>query len=117
VLSETCITCSGTLCVAPNGAKNCCAAPLTCDNSTGDCISSNPCPSGQNYCTSTQIGNACVDLQSNTYHCGACRRTCVGGSTAADVNPPVAYCCAGQCCPGDAACIGGVCKCPPGRTL
>jgi hypothetical protein len=68
----------------PNGLRGACGAYTCCGNGTTYC-------SGQ-----------CVDLKSNSSHCGSCGNIC-GGSTP--------YCINGTCsaCPGDYSLCGGIC--------
>lgn len=87
------------------------------------------CPSGQTLC-----GGVCVDLNSNSNHCGSCGNTCppgkicIGGACSC---PPGFVNCAGNCvnlntdgnncgacgqtCPPGKVCVGGICStCPNG---
>jgi hypothetical protein len=64
-------------------------------------------------------GKACVVLEEDPKHCGACgmkcgmgEQCCGGACTKVDMDP--ANC--GQCgtaCPVDGMCMGGKCSCPP----
>jgi hypothetical protein len=83
----------------------------------------------------TGCGNACVDLETNEDHCGACKRECRGNASCLDGvcdgcvvgqiacddgchNPLTDPNNCGECsnaCTGGRVCANGVC-CPPGQT-
>jgi hypothetical protein len=90
------------------------------------------CPAGL-----TQCGAACVDLQRDGQHCGACAMPCAAGLTCRAgacelVCPGAQAACAGACvspmtdpqhcgacgraCAADQVCAAGVCACPTGQT-
>ena len=110
------------------GAENC-AAGCSGDGSVCD---PNPCPNGKTCCDSQ-----CVDLQTDTAHCGSCdaapcadgetckdgvcagcpspcadgESCCEGGTTCCEV------CCEDACCPSGESCVEGVCAtCTPACT-
>ena len=91
-----------------------------------------PCAAGQTLC-----GGSCVDLQSNSVHCGACASACAPGSsctagvcscqagltscdgTCVDTGSDARHCGAcGAACSADQVCADGLCgsTCPPGTT-
>ena len=93
------------------------------------------CPPGQTLC-----GGTCVDINSNSNHCGACGSTCPPGQicvngTCATSCPPGQTLCGGVCvdansnsnncgtcgntCPPGQICVNGTCAtpCPSGQIL
>lgn len=79
--------CDGRLCGDDGCGGPCgdsCAAPLVCDNASGQCGSS--CTPSQKQC-----GKACVVLATDRSNCGSCGKVCGVGE----------------------ACVSGVCKSPP----
>jgi hypothetical protein len=73
------------VCVAPSaGCNEVCSGGRSCV--AGAC----QCPTGQAFCR-----DACIDVQTESQHCGACE----------------------QACPAGALCESGNCACPNGQTL
>jgi phospholipase C len=93
--------CDGRLCGDDGCGGSCgdsCAAPLVCDNASGQCVSS--CAPSQKQC-----GKACVVLATDRSNCGSCGKVCgVGESCVSSVckSPPTA------CAPGATV----ACSCP-----
>jgi hypothetical protein len=92
---------------------------MTCDTADSVCV----CQKAWSVCD-----GACVDLDGDAAHCGACAVTCTGGGVcdhgvcAASVTPSpaprtaVGAACTGAstCAPGS-SCVGGVCACDAGK--
>lgn len=74
-------------CECPPGTRECKSGGPCCPNSR-DCANGVCCPTGTKECS-----GACVNLNTNTSHCGGCNRPC----------------------PQGASCINGQCQCPPNQ--
>ena len=120
--SQNCGNC-GNVCVYP---QVCSGGVCGCAPNGSPCASYSECCSGactNGICTQCQLGftdcgNKCVDIRSNTSHCGACGNVCPQTSPGVicvsgvcrDVNNDDNYCGnAGIQCPPEKCCYAGIC--------